>query len=312
MVNKIVIFVLTIALKINAQVNLVPNPSFEQYINCPSNVGEINQVTNWSSFGESPDYFNACSSTINADVPDNWLGHQFAASCNAYCGLSIYGLNFREYLGAQLISQLNSGIKYFVSFKTNRCDNYANFSYSCNKQGVQFTNTLYSQISPMPTNNFAHLSFSSVITDSINWVQFFGVFTPTTTYQYIAIGNFYDDFNTVSAGSGMGGGYYLFDDICVSTDSLFALNYNSVGLKKYNNSNSAKVFIALGSDVLTVESSLETYDLKIWDVQGEVIYSEEGISVENKNISLSSFRTNIFFIQVRNQKNILTYKLLNY
>src|SRR5205085_585438 len=69
----------------NAQ-NLVPNPGFENYITCPVNYGELFKCQDWSTFGNSPDYFNACSPDTIVSVPKNNFGYQLASSGNAYCG----------------------------------------------------------------------------------------------------------------------------------------------------------------------------------------------------------------------------------
>jgi hypothetical protein len=39
--------------------NLVMNPSFEIYSQCPDNAFQIDYSTNWYSLKESPDYFNS-------------------------------------------------------------------------------------------------------------------------------------------------------------------------------------------------------------------------------------------------------------
>src|SRR6188768_1056384 len=88
--------------------NLVPNPSFEIYDTCPSTLSAINLATSWSSFTQSPDYFNGCSPNIN--VPNNPLGYQPASEGQAYAGALMCGpivaLNAREFFGAQLIEPL--------------------------------------------------------------------------------------------------------------------------------------------------------------------------------------------------------------
>lgn len=107
-----------------AQTNLVPNPGFEQYSQCPDEVNDLNPVdqvtkaTGWSSYRDTPDYFNTCaptssSTTALVSVPYNGCGYQVPASGNAYCGLSSYVTNtlYREYLGAQLTSSLTIGQK---------------------------------------------------------------------------------------------------------------------------------------------------------------------------------------------------------
>lgn len=47
-----------------AQVNLVPNPSFESYSTCPDGSSQLYKATPWfnPALG-SPDYFNVCFDT---------------------------------------------------------------------------------------------------------------------------------------------------------------------------------------------------------------------------------------------------------
>ena len=125
-----------ITLKLNAQVNLILNPSFEEYWSCPNGSFDIYKVKNWFNAGGTPDCFNACSST----VPSNGVGFQQAAIGNAYAGIVCYynvnGVkNFREYISVLLTNTLTIGTKYFVSFKTS-----AGFSQSTNVN--IFTNNL--------------------------------------------------------------------------------------------------------------------------------------------------------------------------
>src|SRR5690606_30479231 len=60
--------------------NLVPNPSFEEYLECPFSTVELqNQVIGWYSWNESPDFFYECSNDLAglAGVPGNVFGYQY-------------------------------------------------------------------------------------------------------------------------------------------------------------------------------------------------------------------------------------------
>ncbi len=90
--------------------NLVPNPSFEEYEECPTEVGQVFNATGWYSALESPDYFNACSSsndvnTFAIDVPINHAGFQEPATGSAYIGLFSFFIvdDYREYVQCQLL-----------------------------------------------------------------------------------------------------------------------------------------------------------------------------------------------------------------
>src|SRR4030067_3134038 len=107
----------------NAQVNLVPNPSFEQYTICPNNGGQIYYAPPWFNPTQgSPDYFNACDAPV-LGTPENLLGYQIPHLGNAYAGFfasfndtSMGISNYREYVEVKLDSSLSAGVKYFVSF----------------------------------------------------------------------------------------------------------------------------------------------------------------------------------------------------
>ena len=71
---------------IDAQ-NIVPNPSFETYTNCPTGLGTGNlECTPWvtPTLG-TEDYFNACN-TGDVGVPANLFGNQAAHTGDAYVG----------------------------------------------------------------------------------------------------------------------------------------------------------------------------------------------------------------------------------
>jgi hypothetical protein len=54
-------FVIFSSAGVNVQANLVPNPSFEDTLGCPSAAGEINKATGWTTLCGSPDYYNTCN-----------------------------------------------------------------------------------------------------------------------------------------------------------------------------------------------------------------------------------------------------------
>src|SRR5690606_36281690 len=76
---------------INAKQNLVPNPSFEDTLQCPNN-GFINNSQGWEPYSSSPDYYNGCVNPTfyGYSVPNNFTGTQIAASGQAYAGAICY------------------------------------------------------------------------------------------------------------------------------------------------------------------------------------------------------------------------------
>lgn len=94
-----------------AQINFVPNPSFEDTVICPQFLDNMPDVQDWSSFGNSADYFNSCSAVMN--VPNAVFGFQPSHSGSAYCGVvtyfkgnSVLSNNYREFIGVHLLNSL--------------------------------------------------------------------------------------------------------------------------------------------------------------------------------------------------------------
>jgi len=87
--------------------NLVPNPGFEEYFQCPGSYNpqgsDRNFAPGWVSptLG-TPDLFNRCSFG-NAGVPHNWAGVAHAHKGYGYSGIYVWinNNNYREYLSAE-------------------------------------------------------------------------------------------------------------------------------------------------------------------------------------------------------------------
>ncbi|HEA19555.1 MAG TPA: OmpA family protein, partial [Pricia antarctica] len=97
--------------------NLIKNPSFEEFEQCPKKLGNFeSDVVGWSTPTEgSTDYFNACSTAMG--TPENFNGRQPAEFGLGYAGLYLYAAeDYREYLQAELIQPLKRGRVYEVSF----------------------------------------------------------------------------------------------------------------------------------------------------------------------------------------------------
>lgn len=224
--------------QINAQVNLVMNPSFESYTACPSNTGgDVYKAVGWDTCKNTPDYFNTCSTYTEFACPNNLFGYQQPAHGNAYVGCLTYNSAFaneREIIIGQLTSSLVLGQKYYISFKASKIDWHGISGYSSNKLGVRFTKVKQTNV---PINNVSHFYSNQLITDTMNWTTIVGSFFADSAYSYIMLGNFFDDSNTSVLMDGATSiSYYYIDKVCVSSDSIFCSNYNEVGIEEVNSS----------------------------------------------------------------------------
>src|SRR5687767_1200204 len=94
------------------QTNLVPNPSFEQFTNCPATNSQLNYCNSWVNIYGSitPDYFNSCATVPSGvSLPSNMMGFQNARTGNGYVGVGVYnstGSNLREFVSTTLTDSL--------------------------------------------------------------------------------------------------------------------------------------------------------------------------------------------------------------
>lgn len=96
--------------------NLLPDPSFECYSECPSNVNTttLQQLEYWDQTLGTPDYYNSCS--IIMSVPDNIMGTENAKTGFGYVGMYLYDKgNYREFLTAKLDRPLIKQRTYIIN-----------------------------------------------------------------------------------------------------------------------------------------------------------------------------------------------------
>src|SRR5690606_19752932 len=100
--NTILIaFLICLGLRGNAQ-NLVPNPGFESFNNCPGNWAGIQYDPNYNNFPTvrtwvsplehtTPDYFNACATVASkVNIPFTFMGYHDAHMGDACAGIIAY------------------------------------------------------------------------------------------------------------------------------------------------------------------------------------------------------------------------------
>lgn len=315
-------FLTVFVVNLRAQTNLVSNPSFEDTTTCPTNGFMIN-AEGWEPYSSSPDYYNNCVETnYGYSVPNNFAGIQSAASGQAYAGAicfiegeTDYSLN-REIIGGNLISSLIIGQTYFVSFKVVSVPYTTNVasSMAINKLGalfstVPYTNTDASTIPPI--QNFAHIYTNSIITDSTNWTTIFGSFVADSNYSYICIGNFFENDATDTVhitSSAFPSAYYLFDDICVSTDSLYSANYSYSGIDGELPTEKIDFYPNPASDFITIniDNNIE-HSVIIVNSIGEVVSS--GIISEQSKVNLEHLSSGVYFIIITNKNKSTSTKL---
>ena len=236
--------------ELSSQNNLVLNPSFEEYNECPLLLDEIDKTLFWrnlslSGFACNPDLRSSCSST---DSPTHIPGYVYVSGSTFFqiprtgeniVTIELYGINvnpnWRAYLLGKLIDTLINNKVYCAKV-------YANLSnmskFKINKIGIVFDNN------SLPTNDDAcwalniNPSISSnpavMLDDTLGWMKIEGVYTANGTETNIVIGNFSTDANTTAQSTffftGRGVAEYAIDDVSVIPLDVKAWAGNDVTL----------------------------------------------------------------------------------
>lgn len=190
---------------LQAQLNLVPNHSFEELFDCPDNVDQLNKCKEWynpTPNKGSPDYFNDCSiNTVN--VPNNVFGFQFASEGKAYVGIALWTENitpvnydYREYIGVKLKNKLKANVKYCVSFDISLA-NKTHIAVKSIQLALTDTPLIISGAHNLSVFS-PQLEFKSKIffSDTLQWINLKKSFISKGGEEYITIGNFYKNNET--------------------------------------------------------------------------------------------------------------------
>lgn len=293
---------------IKAQINLVPNPSFEEDTACPNNLNQINKLKNWYTCNGTPDYFNKCyNGSFNyTAIPSNSFGYQnIPLDCHSYIGLLTAWpfSNINEITTTKLNDSLVKNQKYFFSMNVN----LSNTKWASNNLGVRLNYRAPVITTTNSPDNKSNINFTQIITDTLNWTKLFKSFVPDSNYKFISIGNFQDSSLTSKITinpSGYIGSYYFIDDICLSTDSAFAYNYNfncgSVSLKDISIKNQIKIYPNPTSSLLFIEESFGNLKYTITDLTGTELTSNN-ISSDKFTIDVTNLPNGFYFLNIDNK-----------
>lgn len=314
--SKIVIALMLLVNVALAQINLVPNGGFELYSSCPTGNDNITEATGWLRFRSSPDYYNACAPSGGLSVPNSNIGFQQSHSGNGMAAIVTFdgtALNYREVIGYQLQQPLIVGQKYYLKLNINKSPNGPNnvLSINTDKIGVNFSNIQYTNLNPAPVTNSALIYADTIITDAMGWYKLQGSFIATQSYQYLMIGNFFDDGHTDTSGTTTLGSlsYYFIDDVCLSTDSV----YCSVFTKIDSHSDFTPIYLIneIEHKKLTIRAVYPNtnYDVSIYNTNAQVVFKKTNLFSEFQ-LSTKEFKRGLYFVEIHFGKNKLSKKIL--
>lgn len=282
--------------------NVVPNPSFEDTVICPTGHSQMYAIS-WSQpTAGSCDYFNSCNNG-QVGVPQNLDGWQNAKSGVAYAGVFTYikGIaNYREYVQAKLTDTLVAGSRYYVSFYVSLADVSA---YACNNFGAYLSAAAISSgnNAPFPYTPQVLNTLSNPLTSKIGWTQIADTIIASGSELYITIGSFDDDGSSdtvfVTGATVNNYAYYYIDDVSVYTnDSLNSLGINNnshkAAFKVYPNPSRAEFSISANDHID------QKYKVQIKNFLGQQIleHSFQGTT----KIIPTAFPRGMYFIELYN------------
>ncbi len=212
--------------------NLVPNPSFEEMVKEPCRAIQVDEnlsdyLVGWRTptLGTA-DVWSGDSSARESCPRVNTFTYNFRPRSGLYCiGLFTYGLHFkprpsREYARVRLSQPLVPGKVYYTELYALV---YPGRTQTSNNLGLYFStdSTYLPEEFPNTGNLLAHqpqVNAANVL-DKPGWQHVSGCFVATQPYQYLTIGNFLGDQQTIFKGPtapGTGtGAYYVIDDVYV-------------------------------------------------------------------------------------------------
>ncbi len=232
-ISIVLMFLLFVNINLKAQneiLNIVPNPGFEEYYNCPQYSTQDGSAHKLVPFWTYPtagttDYFNSCGNAI-AGVPNNFAGESPAQEGKGYIGMIVRGTrkHVREYAQAKLDESMVEGEKYCVSFHI-RLASYSKFAVG--EMGLYLLDRDVTS-NPAWAKSWSALEFKPQVknetqeqlTQKDKWVELCGIYTARGTEKYVVIGNFRSgiDNREINLGNGVNKrgkqyAYYYIDNV---------------------------------------------------------------------------------------------------
>ncbi len=289
----------------NAQTNLVPNPSFEIYNECPAYMAQIYKAIPWfagaydidSSLTSSTDYFNSCNNLINGSVGVPVFGvkgFQYPRTGNAFAGFDFWENGYRETLEVKLIEQLDSGVHYYVEFWVN---NSGFGQWVIDAIGLVFSEDSLLTLASIPLilpPDIENLT-GNIIRDTLNWIKISGLYIAKGGEQFITIGCFLDNseiqkeifFQLPNSYA-----YYLVDDVSVV---------------RCDEINPIPIIVVYPSPALqdfTIEAkgNSQQIDFEIYNTIGQLIYKSN--MLEKTVVPTANFAAGMYVIRFRNSERL--------
>lgn len=234
---KAFVFILFACIGLNASTqNLVSNPSFEEYYQCPLNSANVEDCKgvfnpNCANSGAlscyiTPDYFNACAPSFsNANIPNTSQGYQQAKDGNAFIGIvntlqyendKTLSVDYREYAQIKLSYPLMKNHIYQFSFFANLANGF-DINITTDQLGIKFVtdSVIYPNL-PLWQIMQPDWVSNTYITDTAGWQKLEGSYIADGDEKWMIIGIFYQHeefpYKLVKGALNLQGLFYIYLD----------------------------------------------------------------------------------------------------
>jgi gliding motility-associated-like protein len=197
--------------------NLVPDSSFEAYTNCPTSLSQVLcPIVNWnlqptliswySPINTTSDYYNTCSTSPAATLPNNAWGYVPPHTGQGIVGIGPYSLigpnyntpqtSYREYVQCQLTQPMVAGQTYYVSCYVFFIPATAQLGTSTlmalDALAVSFTQSAVITMNGPLTLPFTLLQSQpqGFLANDTQWVRIYGQYVASGGEEYMTLGTF--------------------------------------------------------------------------------------------------------------------------
>lgn len=167
-------------------------------------------------------------------------------------------------------------------------------------------------IHPIPANsllqNNSKIFSQNIVDDKTNWTEIKGSFITDSDYQFLLLGNYFEDQNTLTFNC-VTHSYYFFDSICLSPDPMFCEQlFNSNAPEMAENQNYFSIFPnpTLGIITISTHSNFIASEIILIDITGRNIFQQKLIT-NTSRIDINSIPSGLYFYEVRNVKAVKSY-----
>lgn len=323
---KIPVFILFLFVQLAGMAqpgNLVPNPSFEDLIECPTWVGQVPKASHWfqPAADLTPDLYSSCAPCCNISVPKQWFSYQKPKEGENYVGIYNNSIlwedigGYKEYIGVELLDTLETGVTYYWCYYVSLLDHV---EHACNNLGIALSTVKYDsvptwyQFFPNLANFTATDHSSIVVEDSLNWVKLSGSIVAQGGEKYMYIGNFLPNNQTLCNYIGTGvpfwgsdyeSSYYYIDCVYFSNNPCPEEEWDTIE-DDVVYSISWPNIITPNSDAINdfFKVELRGYtnsELLIYNRWGQIVYTSTTEAVWNGNFKDNPATEGVYYIVIK-------------